>query len=190
MAGYIEMEATKRDREAYEAMDALLRIIVNRVSKADFVATIFDHELGSSTAETIVVPDEVQFDLVQEALRGFDLAHWSSSELRATNDLPLVRLVCYRNGRPNERAVDADEFSLEHFNPRPDNSSRMIHRTESAVRLTHRSTGIVVVSDGARSRHGNFEQALRMLSAKLANNAAPLLLSARSIKAFQHSLGS
>ena len=50
MAGYIELEVTKRDREAYEALHALLRIMVSLVDNADFVATVPDQEPVSFTA--------------------------------------------------------------------------------------------------------------------------------------------
>ena len=185
MAGYIELEVTKRDREAYEALHALLRIIVSLVDNADFVATVPDQEPVSFTAATLVVPDESQFDLVQEALRPLGTAHASSSELCATNDPPLVRLVCYRNGHPNERSLEPDELSVEYFNPRSDNGSFIIDRVESAVRLTHRSMGTVVVSDGARTRHRNLAQARAMLSAKLADDPTPLILNGQSIRSLQ-----
>jgi hypothetical protein len=188
MAGYIELEVVKRDREACEALGVLLRIIMNRVDKADLVASEFDHLLGQSTVETVSVPDDNQFDLVRSALRALEAPHLPLSAISgATDDQPLVRLVCYRNGCANELVLSDDEFTVEYFNPRPNSSSRMIYRTESAARLIHRSTGTVTVSDGARSRHRNLDQARRMLSAKLMDDATPLLLSGRAIRALQQS---
>lgn len=189
MAGYIELEVVKRDREACEALDVLFRIIVNRVDKADLVASEFDNFLGHSTVDTVIVPDNDQFDLVRNALRALEAPHLPLSAISgAADDQPLVRLVCYRNGCASELVLSDDEFTVEYFNPRPNSSSRMIHSTESAARLTHRSTGTATVSDGARSRHRNLEQARRMLSAKLMEDATPMLLSARSIRALQQSL--
>ena len=45
------------------------------------------------------------------------------------------------------------------------------NKTESAVRLTHRPTGIVVVASERRSQHQNRAEALERLRAKLAARA-------------------
>ncbi len=187
MAGYFELEVTERSGEACEALSVLCRFIVNSVDKPDWVATKFDKILGHATADTLVVPDADQFDLLRDALRVIDTAHLPPLATAAANEPPLVRLICYRNGLADKHAMADDEITAEYFNPRPDSDGFMIHRTDSAVRLTHRPTGTATVSDGARSRHRNLAQAREMLNAKLADNPTAMLLSGRSIRALQQS---
>lgn len=189
MAGYFEMEAIERSSEACDAMSVVFRTIVNCVDKPDVAATTFDKFLGNATAETLVVPDADQFDLLRDALRALDTGHLRPLAELTADGPPLLRLICYRSGRADEPATSDDELAVEYFNPRPD-SDGLIHHTDSAVRLTHRPTGTTTVSDGARSRHRNLAQAREMLSAKLADNFTPLLLNDRSIRAFQQRVNS
>lgn len=187
MAGYFELEVVERSGEACEALNLLCRYIVNSVDKPDWVATKFDKILGHATADTLVVPDADQFNLLRDALRSLDTVHLPLLAAAAADEPPLVRLICYRNGLADEHAIADDELTVEYFNPRPDSDGFMIHRTDSAVRLTHRSTGTATVSDGARSRHRNFAQAREMLNAKLADSPTTMLLGGRSIRALQQS---
>lgn len=185
MAGYFELEVVERTGEACEALSVLCRFIVNSVDRSDWVATKFDKILGHATADTLVVPNADQFDLLRDALRAIDTVHLQPPAAAAADEPPLVRLICYRNGLGSEHAIADDELTVEYFNPRPDSDGSMIHRTDSAVRLTHRPTGTATVSDGARSRHRNAAQAREMLNAKLAGNLAVLLLSGRSVRALR-----
>jgi len=176
MAGYVELEVTKHDRENCNALHAVAKFILDHVDRADLVASVSDKVLSADTAWTVVVPDEQQFDRLLVAFQAFSPAQ----------DRPLLSLTCYRNGRPNELAPADDELSVEYFNPRPGGDGFMIRHTDSAVRLTHRSTGMVVISEGARSRHTNLQVARQMLSAKVTDNPSALLLGAQSVKGLEH----
>lgn len=187
MAGYFELEVMERSGEACEALNVLCRFIVTKVDKPDWVATKFDKILGHSTADTLVVPDADQFNLLRDAFRALDTVHLPTLAAAAAGGPPLVRLICYRNGRAEEHTISDDELIVEYFNPRQDSDGFMFHHTDSAVRLTHRSTGTATASDGARSRHRNLAQAREMLNAKLADNPTALLLSGQSIRALQQS---
>ncbi|WP_374221309.1 peptide chain release factor-like protein [Variovorax sp. E3] len=172
MAGYIELEVTKPDSEGSAGVHAVIKIILNCASKADLIASIFDTESGITMAEILIVPDELQFDLLLDAFQA----------VSTTNAAPLLRVVCYRDDCPSGHALAEDEVFVEYFNPRPNSTDRMAYHSDSAVRLTHRGTGAVVVSQGARSRHVNLDVARRMLGAKLANCPSPLHFSSQSVE--------
>lgn len=172
MAGFIELEVTKPDSEGFAGLHAVFKIIVNSSSKVDVVASVFDPGSGITTADTLIVPDERQFDLLLDAFRA----------VSTTDNPPLLRVVCYRDGCSSEHALAEDEVFVEYFNPRPNSTDRMVFHTDSAVRLTHRATGAVVVSQGARSRHLNLDIAQRMLGAKLADRPSPLFFSSQSVE--------
>lgn len=176
MAGYIELQVTKQDRKNCNALHAVAKFILDHVDRADLVASVSDKVLSADTAWTVVVPDEQQFDRLLDAFRA----------LSTTEDRPLLSLTCYRNGRPSELAPADGELSIEYFNPRPDSDGFMIRHTDSAVRLTHRSTGIVVISEGGRSRHANLQVARQMLSAKLTDSPSALLLGDQAVKGLKH----
>jgi hypothetical protein len=175
MAGYFEMFVMIRDRENCKALHPVTKFILDHADNPKIVSMEWDNFLRSDVGLTMAVPDEHQFDRLLDAFR----------ELSTTADSPLLSLVCYRSGRPNELALADDELSIEYFNPRPDHDGYMIRHTDSAVRLTHRLTGMVAISKEARSRHSNLHTARQMLSAKLAENASALLLSKRSIEGLQ-----
>ena len=184
MAGYFEMEVIEQSERACDALNALLRFIVNSVGKADVVATTFDKILGNATAETLVVPDAEQFDHLEAALRALDTSRRPAASEAEAHMPPLLRLTCYRDQRSSGHAVSEDDLAIEYFNARPHSDSFMFH-SDSAVRLTHKATGTTTVSDGERSRHRNLAQARDMLNAKLAENPTPLLLNEGSVRALR-----
>ena len=176
MAGYIELEVTKRDRENCDALHAAAQFVLEQVDGADLVATEVDDALSADVSWTLLIPDEHQFDRILDAYRA----------VSTTGEPPLVNATCYRSGRPNELELGDDEHSIEYFNPRPNSDGFMVHHTDSAVRLTHRPSRTVAISERARSRHANLRIARQMLSAKLADNPAALLLGRRSIESLKH----
>ena len=85
---------------------------VTYVDKPDVAATTFDKFLGNATAETLVVPDADQFDLLRHALRALDTDHLRPLAELTADGPPLLRLICYRSGRADEPATSDDELAV------------------------------------------------------------------------------
>lgn len=176
MPGYFEMFVTMRDHENSDAMYSVVRFILAHADNPEFVSIAWDKILCDDVGLTMTVPDEHQFDRLLNAFH----------TVSTTNERTLFSLVCYRGGHQSEHALADDEISIEYFNHRPGYVSSMMNQGDKAVRLTHRSTGMVAISTESRRPHDNLHIARQMLNAKLAEKPSALLLSKRSIEGLNH----
>ncbi len=98
-------------------------------------------------------------------LSPFDAAHRRHTSFAAVDVIPEIEA-----GDEREIEIKADDLRIETFKS-GGAGGQYVNKTESAVRLIHIPTGIVVASQQERSQAQNRDVALGILQAKLAQRA-------------------
>ncbi len=98
-------------------------------------------------------------------LSPFDAAHRRHTSFAAVDVIPEIEA-----GDEREIEIKADDLRIETFKS-GGAGGQYVNKTESAVRLIHLPTGIVVASQQERSQAQNRDVALGILQAKLAQRA-------------------
>lgn len=154
-------------------MRMYLRYCERKNFKCEIVDTSFGDEAGLKSA-TIIISGHYAYGLLKAEkgihrlvrLSPFDANHKRHTSFAMIDVVPEIEGDC-------EGKINPDDLRIETYRA-SGAGGQHVNKTDSAVRITHLPTGIVIQCQNERSQHSNKQTALKILHAKLAEKEREL----------------